>query len=268
MLWMELTSESFDRAIEESGGLCLLPMGSIERHGPHLPVGCDTITVEAIAQRAAEKEPAIVFPALYFGQIAEARHQPGTVSLDHDLLLRLMRMTLDEIGRNGFRKILVVNGHGGNNGLLSYLLFNLLQERRSYVVYQGGGGMLPADAKKWDKMRGGKDGHAGIGETSMMMHLVPEAVHMEDFQDPKDAAARGWLKHLGSVHNSFWWYADHPTQLAGDPRPAAAEKGRFLLEAGVRSLVKAIRAVKADDVSARLARDFYDAAERGGLPQD
>ena len=87
MLWMELTSENFDRAIEETGGLCLLPMGSIERHGPHLPVGCDTIAVEAVARGAAEEEPAVVFPALYFGQIAEARHQPGTVSLDHDLLL-------------------------------------------------------------------------------------------------------------------------------------------------------------------------------------
>ena len=181
---------------------------------------------------------------------------------------RLTRATLDEIGRNGFRKIMIVNGHGGNNGLLSYLLFNLLQARRSYVVYQGGAGMQPADARKWAKMCGGEDGHAGIGETSMMMHLVPDAVHMEDFDDPKDAETRGWLKHLGGVRNSFWWYADHPTHISGDPRPAAVEKGEFLLEAGVRSLVKAIRAVKADDVSARLAQDFYAAAERGGLPED
>ena len=65
MLWMELTSENFDRAIEETGGLCLLPMGSIERHGPHLPVGCDTIAVEAVARRAAEEEPAVVFPATF-----------------------------------------------------------------------------------------------------------------------------------------------------------------------------------------------------------
>jgi creatinine amidohydrolase len=267
MLWMELTSGNFAKAVEECG-VCLLPMGSIERHGPHLPVGCDTIAVEALARRAAEIEPAVVFPPLYLGQIAEARHQPGTVSLDHELLLRLLRATLEEIGRNGFRKILIVNGHGGNNALLSYLLFYLLQERHDYVVYQAAGGMSAEDRKRWQEMCGGEDGHAGIGETSMMMHLVPDTVHVEDFTDPADAESRGWLKHLGSVRNSFWWYADHPTHISGDPRPATPEKGEFLLEAGVRGLVETIRKVKADDVSARLARDFYEAAERGGLPQD
>ncbi len=267
MLWMELTSTHFGRAIEESGGVCLLPMGSIERHGPHLPVGCDTIAVEAVTRRAAEVEPAVVFPALYLGQIAEARHQPGTISLDHDLLLRLVRATLDEIGRNGFTKILIVNGHGGNNGLLTYLLFNLLQERRGYVAYQATAHMSAEDREKWREMCGGEDGHAGIGETSMMMHLVPDAVHMEDFTDPADAASRGWLKHLSGARNSFWWYADHPSHISGDPRPAAPEKGEFLLDAAVRSLVDVIRSVKADDVSARLAADFYTAAERGGLPQ-
>jgi creatinine amidohydrolase len=223
MLWMELTSERFGRAIEESEGVCLLPIGCIERHGPHLPLGCDTITVEAIARRAAEQEPVVVFPALYLSQIAEARHEPGCISLDHALLLRLLRAALDEIGRNGFSKILIFNGHGGNTGLIGYLIMSMLQERHSYVL-------------------------------------------LEDFTDPADAESRGWLKHLTGAHNSFGWYSDHPTHIAGDPSEAAAEKGEFLLEAAARSLVRTIREVKADDVSARLAADFYNAAERGGQP--
>jgi creatinine amidohydrolase len=264
MLWMELTSERFGRAIEQAQGVCLLPMGCIERHGPHLPLGCDTITVETIAARAAEEEPAVVFPALYFGQIAEARHRPGCISLDHGLLLRLLRATLDEIGRNGFTKVLILNGHGGNYGLVSYLIMSMLQERHSYVLYEAKGHMLQEDREKWQQMCGGKDGHAGISETSLMMQIVPEAVHIEDFKDTADAISRGWLKDLTAAHNSFGWYSDHPNHLAGDPRPASAEKGQFLIEAGVRSLVKAIREVKADDVSARLASDFYADAERGG----
>jgi creatinine amidohydrolase len=267
MLWMELTSERFGRAIEESEGVCLLPIGCIERHGPHLPLGCDTITVEAVARRAAEEEPVVVFPALYLSQIAEARHEPGCISLDHNLLLRLLQGTLDEIGRNGFSKILIYNGHGGNTGLIGYLTMSMLQERRSYVLYNAAGHMLEEDRQKWREMVGGKDGHAGISETSLMLHIVPEAVHLEDFTDPADAASRGWLKELTGAHNSFGWYSDHPTHIAGDPRAASAEKGEFLLEAAARSLVKTIREVKADDVSARLARDFYDAAERAGRPK-
>jgi len=262
MLWLELTAERFPDAIEESDGLCLLPIGSIERHGPHLPIGCDTLTVEAVTKRAAEVEPAVVFPPLYFGQIAEARHCAGTISLDHDLLLELVRATLDEIARNGFDKILIVNGHGGNNGLLSYLMFYLLQEPRDYVPYVSGPGVFEEDAEKWAEMREVADGHAGVGETSIMMHVCPDAVHLEDFTDPADAAYRGWQKDLGGIQNPMSWYAEHPTHISGDPRPATAEKGEFLVEAAVRKLVDTIKRVKADEVTPGLMEEFYRKAER------
>jgi len=265
MLWMELTSERMHEAVEECSGLCLVPMGCLERHGPHLPLGTDQIVADEVARRAAEQEPAVVFPSFYCGQIAEARHHPGTFSLDHVLLLRLLRATLEEIGRNGFTRILIVNGHGGSNSLLGYLTMSMLQQRHPYVLYVTAPvRMEEEDRRRWEEMRETTGGHAGELETSAIMYLRPELVHMEDLKGPEDGQPRGWQKALGGVQNPFAWYSNYPTALAGDPRPASAEKGEFIIEALVRHLVKVMRAVKADDVTPRLQREFHDKADRAG----
>jgi creatinine amidohydrolase len=259
--WMNITSERMPQIIKEVQGVCLLPWGCLERHGPHLPVGADTIEAEALAARASEIEPAVVFPAIYFGQIAEARQCPGTVSLDHELLLRLLQATCGEIGRNGFTKILIVNFHGGNSSLLGYLLMSMLQERRPYVVYAAKNGLSDEDRKRWSELNPGRDGHAGPLETSLLMHLRPETVHLEDLRDVSDGNARNRLKNLDGVSNSFSWYANYPTHLAGDPRLGATEKGAWWLEAAANELAHQIKKVKEDDMSAALAKEFYDAAE-------
>jgi creatinine amidohydrolase len=260
--WLNITSERMPQAVKDVQGVCLVPWGCIERHGPHLPVGADTIQADAIATRASQIEPAVVFPALYFGQIAEARQCPGTISLDHDLLLRLLQATLNEISRNGFTKIVIVNHHGGNSSLLSYLLMSMLQERRPYVVYSARVGLSAVDRSLWTQMSPGRDGHAGPLETSLLLHLRPETVHLEDLRDPSDGEARSHLKNLDGIGNSFSWYANYPTHLGGDPRSGAAEKGAFWLESAAKELARQIKKVKEDDVSAALAKEFYDAAER------
>ena len=88
-----------------------------------------------VCRRAAEIEPAIIFPDYIFGQINEARHVPGTIALGGQLTLRLLDSVCNEIARNGLTKVVVVNCHGGNIGLLSF--FNMLQldRQRDYVVY-------------------------------------------------------------------------------------------------------------------------------------
>ena len=263
MLWTELTSEAMRKALKEAKGVCLLPMGCVERHGPHLPLGTDQMAADEICRRAAEIEPAIVFPGYYFGQIAEARHYPGTVALPHDLLLAMLRAVLDEIGRNGFTKILICNGHGGNIGLLDYLMMALLQGPHSYVAYTCFvGQMEKEDADRWAAMKETSEGgHADEGETSVILYLRPELVHLEDLGDPRSGRARRRQKHLGGLRNPLSWYADYPTHLAGDPRPATAEKGKFLTEAAVRKLAKVIRTVKADEVTPRLQAEFHKKAQ-------
>src|SRR6266705_554619 len=113
--WEELTAEDFRAAIQQAKGTCLLPFGILEKHGLHLPLGTDLLNVRYVALNAAQQEYAIVFPEYNFGQIFEAKHQPDTVAYSRGLQLQLLQETTDEMARNGCKKIIIVNGHGGNN---------------------------------------------------------------------------------------------------------------------------------------------------------
>ena len=118
--WEELTAADFREAIQLSKGTCLLPFGILEKHGPHLPLGTDLLNVRHASLQAAQQEFAVVFPQYYFGQIFEAKHEPGTVAYSMDLQLKLLQETTDEMARNGCKKIVIVNGHGGNEHLLPF----------------------------------------------------------------------------------------------------------------------------------------------------
>ncbi|NLW51326.1 MAG: creatininase family protein [Candidatus Brocadiaceae bacterium] len=266
MQWIEISSERMPEAIRQADCVCVLPIGCIERHGPHLPLGTDQFVIDAVARRAAEEEPAVVFPSYYFGQIAEARHQPGTISLPHDLLLQMLRAVLDEIGRNGFRKIIIANGHGGNSGLLGYLTMSLLQEPRDYLTYTVSPYQIgPEDRERLAAMLETQGGHGGETESSCICYLRPELVHLEDIKDPDAGRRLGRQDALEGLGSPFGWYANYPNHYAGDGRAANAEKGAFAIEAQVRRLVQAIRAVKADAATPEMQREFYERAARGGM---
>src|ERR1700734_1187423 len=133
--WEELTAADFREGIQRAQGTCLLPFGILEKHGPHLPLGTDLLDVRYAALHAAEKEYAIVFPEYYFGQIAEARHEPGTIAYSREMQLALLQETTDEMARNGCRKVIIVNGHGGNEHLLHFFAQTQMERQRDYVVY-------------------------------------------------------------------------------------------------------------------------------------
>lgn len=174
--WEELTASDFREGIRRSQGTCLLPFGILEKHGPHLPLGTDLLDVRYAALHAAEQEYAVVFPEYYFGQIAEARHEPGTMAYSRNLQLALLQETTDEMARNGCKKILIVNGHGGNDSLLPFFAQTQLDKPHDYVVYvfdertphEGG----PPKKTKIDM-------HAGESETSKMMVSRPDLVRQE-----------------------------------------------------------------------------------------
>ena len=120
--WEELTGADFRDGIRQSQGTCLLPFGILEKHGPHLPLGTDLLNVRYATLHAAQQDYAVVFPEYYFGQIFEAKHEPGTVAYSTQLQLALLQETTDEMARNGCKKVIIVNGHGGNEHLLPSLL--------------------------------------------------------------------------------------------------------------------------------------------------
>src|SRR5689334_15172600 len=165
--WEELTAADFVRALDASKGTCALPFGIIEKHGPAGPLGTDLLNVRYTTGLAATEEYTIVFPEYYFGQIFEARHQPGTIAYSARLQLELLQETVSEMARNGCQKIVIVNGHGGNNFLLQYFAQTQLDSPKDYVVYavmnstSAEGAPAAAQAS-----RPGVDGHAGEGEIS------------------------------------------------------------------------------------------------------
>jgi creatinine amidohydrolase len=134
MQWEQLTSTDFAVAVRETG-VCILAAGVLEKHSEHLPLGTDFLNGHKLACLTGEKEPAVVFPPFYFGQIYEARCFPGALTIKPTLLVELFQSVMDEIGRNGFNKIVIYNAHGGNIHLLHFLAQCSLWEEKPYSVY-------------------------------------------------------------------------------------------------------------------------------------
>jgi len=259
--WEELTAADFRQAIEQSKGTCILPIGILEKHGPHLPLGTDLLNVRYASLHAAEKEFVLVFPEYYFGQIFEAKHEPGTVAYSREIQLNLLQETTDEMARNGCKKVLIVNGHGGNESLLPYFAQTQLDKPHDYVVYvQWGQNRHPKNALKKDDL----DMHAGQSETSNTMVTHPDLVHLERATQESGADQ----KHdplPETVYTGIWWYARFPDHYSGDGSLASKELGQADIKSWVDTIEEAIRAIKADSASLNLQNEFY---ERSHHPLD
>src|SRR2546423_5534702 len=261
--WEELTAADFKDAIARAQGTCLLPIGIMEKHGPHLPLGNDLLNVRYVALNAAQQEYAVVFPEYYFGQIFEAKHEPGTVAYSRGLQLQLLQETTDEMARNGCKKIIIVNGHGGNNSLLPYFAQTLLEAPHDYVVYvQGLARSGPGEPKH--RSNPATDMHAGESETSMSMIARPDLVHL-DRASRESGADQARVKLPEGLYTGIWWYARFPNHYAGEGAVASRELGEFETKTWINAIVQAIRAVKADQESLRLQNEFY---ERSKHPLD
>jgi len=255
--WEELTAAEFRDAITRARGTCLLPFGIMEKHGPHLPLGNDLLNVRYVALNAAQQEYAVVFPEYYFGQIFEAKHEPGTVAYSRPLQLQLLQETTDEMARNGCKKIIIVNGHGGNNSLLPYFAQSQLDTPHDYVVYTLGI-MRSGQGEPKHKSNPATDMHAGESETSVSMIARPDLVHLD--RAPQESGAdQARLSALPEgLYTGIWWYARFPNHYAGEGAVASRELGEFEVKNWINGIVRAIRAVKADQESLRLQNEFFE----------
>ncbi len=257
MQWEQLTSPDFKAAVEQTG-VCIIATGVIERHSEHLPLGTDFLNGHRLACLAAEKEPAVVFPPFYFGQIYEARCFPGAVTLRPTLLIELIQAVFDEIGRNGFKKIIILNAHGGNNALLPFLAQSSLWEEKPYSIYLYTGPLTPERQSAWDAIvETSNHNHACECETSISLANHPELVHMERVpKEPADPLDR--LEQLPHNFSGISWYANYPQHYAGDAHPANREKGLKLRQIMVDNLAEFISAVKADRCVPALEKEFFE----------
>lgn len=254
--WEELTGPDFVKAIQQAQGTCILPIGILEKHGPHMPIGSDLLNARYVALHAAEQQYAVVFPEYYFGQIAEARQEPGTVSYSRELQLALLQATTDEMGRNGCKKILVVNGHGGNNHLLPYFAQTQLEKPHDYVVYIFDQ-RVPATGGPAKKTT--IDQHAGESETSKMLIVRPDLVHMDRAKNEL-GDDQHHVNLPDGVYTGIWWYAKFPDHYAGDGSVANKELGEYQVKWWVDAVSKTLVAIKADNESLQLQKEFFEKA--------
>jgi len=256
----ELTAPEFVKAVDQSGGVCIIPAGILEKHGPHLPLSTDMIAAREIASRAAMQEYALVFPEYYFGQINEARHQPGTIAYSPELVWKILEETCQELSRNGVKKVVIVNGHGGNTHFFSYFCQSQLAARRDYIVV-----LFQPDDREVNRQINALrttdyGGHADEVETSTIKAIRPDLVHEEEAssQSGKD---QDRLAGLPYAYTGIWWYASYPNHYAGDGSTPNPEIGELRLKSRAGQLAELVRALKQEDSIEKLQERFYSESE-------
>lgn len=269
MRWELLNGKDFEQAVKDTGGVCVLPIGPLERHGEHLPLGTDYMNAHAMACLAAEQEPVVVFPGFFLSQVCESASKPGSVSINPELLIQLLRNIFGEISRNGFKKIIVLNGHGGNNAFMQVMAFCDMNRVYDYTVYHINWWDTD-DAEFLESLeadcQGRPHGHACEWETSVTMYLNGSETVNIDYA-PEDTVPA--LDRANGIEQKAFtgvnWFATCPEIYLGNAHYATYERGKRYTEHYLAKVLDKIRSIKADTVIPELQQEYY---RKSGLLKD
>jgi creatinine amidohydrolase len=245
-------------AIDKSDAVVVQPIGAVEQHGPHLPLITDAMHAEVITATAVESLPddcnIWVLPTLHYGKSTEHLGRCGTIAMSAATLMAVCMDLGNSLATSGFRKLVFVNGHGGQPGLLDVVARD--------IRHQTGLEVCPVMPMRFptppevDRNEDGFDIHGGYGETSIMMAIAPELVHHERaFPDGQAAAAEfGKYKHLTleGVLPTAWLTDDiSESGTVGDPTNASADVGKAILAYAAEQLAESLLEVRAFSFPAR-----------------
>lgn len=284
MNWENLRESEFNDAIEKSGGLCIIPIGCLEKHGQHLPVGTDSLRAQAICEQAAELSEAVVFPCqMALGDVMGyhrnsfdstiSRKMHGGIGLSPELLLKVYEELCDEIHRNGFRKILFANTHGGNIAFLDFFVRGIGYRKKDYAVMWTPVGFnelklkslisdVEHNRKKYDYISeedlktlhhyaetGFGGGHADFRETAQIMGIDKSLVSEKDYET-ESGLSTGRADYLSDngIHTGFAWGCNFPNMYNAYPPHGVTEGiGKLFMDASVEALAKKIKLLKEDE---------------------
>jgi creatinine amidohydrolase len=250
--WQDFADIDMDRAV------ALMPVAATEQHGPHLPVSVDSDLNAGIVAAAGafipDDLPVYLLPQLPIGKSNEHCAYPGTLTLSATTLIALWTEVAESVLRAGFRRIVLFNSHGGQPQLVDVVVRDLrvrhgvLAVAASSYALGTPEGLFDADEELFGI-------HAGDIETSMMLHLRPEVVRSDRFDDfpsrGRDIAAGNEVLRLEGSVGIGWMTQDvHPSGAVGDARPATAAKGAQAIEFAARRLTTLLAEVSAYPLSA------------------
>ena len=262
--WARLKAHEL-RSLANENAIVILPVASIEQHGPHLPVMTDTRLGQEIAHRAARKaystRPVVVAPVVWSG--LSEHHMPfgGTLTLSHDTFRRVVSDLIEAITRQGFKDILISNSHGGNIIAIQQILDELAPTSKATLVATNYDMEAGENLSRHLEDQPGVM-HAGEAETSMMLVCERDLVDMSDIT--KLASHEGSKHFLSVGQSSYRWRPfTHMTEngLAGNPARSNVVKGEKMLEAGANALANLIT----DPETWATSKDLR-LTETGGVP--
>lgn len=254
MEWAESAYPDLKDADKERT-VVVLPVGSLEVHGPHLPLGLDTLVIHRVAVEAARRSPpAIVLPPLFYAYVPENRHFPGAISLSGSTFLKLLEEVCDEVYRNGFKRILILNGHGGNRRPLSFFVREMQERGKRYLLYvavepmEGLEKVIEEIRETWPV------GHACELETSLALYLFPHLCKIERVKGPAKLGPEHVVEGAQTMAD---WVSYAIEGYIGDPKAATPEKGCKLFDAWVQKVAELIERIRRDELYESVLNDFY-----------
>jgi creatinine amidohydrolase len=240
--WARLKAHEL-RALAERGACVILPVASIEQHGPHLPVMTDTRIGYEVAVRAAriagQTRPTVVTPVVWSGLSEHHMAFGGTLILSHATFRAVLRDLIEALTRHGFRDVLIANSHGGNNIAIQGIADELATQLPATIVATGYAWESALEFAQILEDQGGIQ-HACEAETSMMLALEPDLVDTSDLASLATDRGPGFLK---AGKGSYRWRPfQHMTAngVSGVPARSSADKGERLLDAAARSIAAVI----------------------------
>jgi len=241
--WTHLTGPDIRAVAARGNALAVLPVGSLEQHGPHLPVITDTRTAWEISIRAARlaaaEMPVLVLPGMWTGM--SEHHLPfgGTISLSFSEFRGVIAGVARSLRAIGFGRLLLVNGHGGNVDPLAVAVRELAVEY-GFPIVATTPWFIAADAVAALMETAKGPQHACEAETSVMLAMVPDLVRTEKLEEAVRQAPPAVTARAG--YSRFWSFSERApvTGVRGDPRPATAAKGEKMLDAMAAALAEAM----------------------------
>ena len=249
--WTDFTAADFSD-IDPARTIAILPIAAVEQHGPHLPVGTDTIINTAMMEMLAAAAPAEldirILPVQAIGKSNEHIWAKGTITHTATNLIDAWTQIGLEVARAGVRKIVFVNSHGGNEEIMG-IVARELRVRAGMLAVKSGWRFTPPGVLTDLERRHGV--HGGDAETSLILHFRPDLVDMSLAANFASIAARDeqefrYLRPTGAFGHVYAWTASdiNPSGAVGDATAATPEKGRLIAEANIAGMLEMLAEVE------------------------